>query len=73
LCAVLTTYFYNLYFIYFGTKFFADLTTPFQGNVIRLYLAGAKTVMDVLKIGDFLTGMQTRCLFRKKKKKKKKC
>lgn len=70
LCAVLTTYFHNLYFVHFGANFFADLTTPFQGNVIRLYLAAAKTVTDVLKIGDILTGMQTRCLFRKKKKEK---
>jgi len=34
--------------------FFVDLTTPFQGNVIRFYLAGARTNMDVLKTGDLI-------------------
>ena len=50
----MTSFFHNLYFIHFGTMFFVDLTTPFQGNVIRFYLAGARTNMDVLKTGDLI-------------------
>jgi hypothetical protein len=33
------------------------------------YLVGARTDMEFLKTGDFLIGMKTRCLFRKKQKK----